>query len=73
VKEVVNNVIIPNIRYKIAPSFSFFQAIIVIMVRMKLGIRCINNAKNQFGSPKTSKAKMLINTINKIDKILGSQ
>ena len=55
------------------PSFSFFQAIIVKMIKIKLGIRCISKAKNHLGSPKTSSANTLIKRINKIDKIRGNQ
>jgi hypothetical protein len=55
------------------PSLSFFQAIVVRIIKIKLGIRCIIRAKNHLGSPKTSKANRLMKIMNKIERTRGSQ
>jgi len=55
----------PTINSK-PPSCSCFQAIMVKIMRMKLGIKCISKAKNHCGSPKTSRVKMLIKAINEV-------
>lgn len=55
------------------PNLSYFQAMMVKMIKMKLGIKWISKGKNHCGFSKTSKANELIKMINKIDIIRGSQ
>ena len=72
-----NNVNIMLSAMKIIPPISgFFQASIVIPIKTKEGIKCINKAINTWGnanSANTSNANKLMNIINMIDKILGIQ
>ena len=66
--------IINPINIKITPpSCSYFQAMAVKIIKMKLGIKCIIKARNHCGSTKTSRANRLIKTINKIARIRGDQ
>lgn len=63
----------PAVKKRKPPILGTFQATMVMAIRIKLGMRCIIRAKNHWGSPRTSRAKMLMKAINRIDKIRGNQ
>ncbi len=70
-KETIDNK--PINKNRKPPIRVCFQAIIVSMIKIKLGIRWIRRAKNHWDFPKTSKANMLMKRIKNIAKIRGNQ